>query len=691
MSGPVVVPAFPKGAEQAVGAGGYGRRRRQWDRAIFNEGSYYLPYCEAVMAELQTRMRSIQVPNTSFSTQSNEDTIKDGTEDANHNGKIDGDNGDGKYQDTETWTETNPNSWDTDQDSIRDQIEKQYGYNPLSDDTDSDGLNDTQEDKNSNGNLDAGETDPLEMDSDGDGLLDPQELNGWTVVITYEATGEIKEKTEVTSNPRKIDSDSDGLTDYQEYTNATNPNKSDSDGDGKTDEEEIEGDFNSTATGIDGEPPEIWQFECYYEEKYADLGLIKIPSGGLKVKVKVGVKDIFGISYINIAIRGLEDRRYNTGNIQNISHTFEWSISSVDQYKRVLFKGFKINVSAKDRNGNIGFKKDDLPSISKMLVDFFIGSMKAISKFIKDLVSGIFTWIYDTVSNMINGIIQQIVKIKNEILNGIYSAIDPFVNYINTGMTDDSLLMDGINKLFSILFNSVFAIVVTSLFTAINVIAIIVAGVSFGTTEIVLLIIDLIITLISVLLLVSNKNEDEPLFNIPKFFNSFLGIKVDTSESSKGGFMDIIGNIMVVALTICSYILIYFSSLELGGLLSSLNGGDPSQFKWTGKSIGLFLLGLIFSLISIFFSIVALDSLNQAIQYKDNSNQMANSNYDLSKTRMIICLTISAIALFLAFITNLYSIIIKCASGIGKTINNVLTATSFGTIIFIGLSAAILL
>jgi len=54
----VSICGVPEGAEQAVGVGGYGRRRRPgW--AVVNEGSYFLPYCEAVMADLRIRMCSI--------------------------------------------------------------------------------------------------------------------------------------------------------------------------------------------------------------------------------------------------------------------------------------------------------------------------------------------------------------------------------------------------------------------------------------------------------------------------------------------------------------------------------------------------------------------------------------------------------------------------------------------------------
>jgi hypothetical protein len=48
---------------------------------------------------------------------------------------------------------------------------------PLNPDTDGDGALDGQEDANHNGVVDAGEADPLDFDSDNDGLTDGYEIN----------------------------------------------------------------------------------------------------------------------------------------------------------------------------------------------------------------------------------------------------------------------------------------------------------------------------------------------------------------------------------------------------------------------------------------------------------------------------------------------------------------------------------
>jgi hypothetical protein len=114
---------------------------------------------------------------------SDADLLKDGTEDANHNGAFDA-------------GETNPNDADTDDDVLTDGCEVLGANptNPLVADSDGDGLTDGQEDANHNCAREATETDPNNPDSDADGLNDGIE-------VTYG------------TNPLNPDSDGDGIPD----------------------------------------------------------------------------------------------------------------------------------------------------------------------------------------------------------------------------------------------------------------------------------------------------------------------------------------------------------------------------------------------------------------------------------------------------------------------------------------------
>ncbi len=81
--------------------------------------------------------------------------------------------GDGANNMLEKMSGTDPNNPDTDGDGISDGQELfVLRTNPLTFDSDSDGLPDGLEDKNQNGKLDSGETDPNNADTNRDGLCD---------------------------------------------------------------------------------------------------------------------------------------------------------------------------------------------------------------------------------------------------------------------------------------------------------------------------------------------------------------------------------------------------------------------------------------------------------------------------------------------------------------------------------------
>jgi hypothetical protein len=108
-----------------------------------------------------------------------------------------------------------PSGGDSDADNLPDDLEAQYGSDPLNPDFDGDGIADGDE-VNTYG------TNPTSNDSDGDGLLDGEEV------------------FQFGTDPGSVDSDRDGLTDSEEiYNYGTGALVLDTDGDGVPDGEEI--------------------------------------------------------------------------------------------------------------------------------------------------------------------------------------------------------------------------------------------------------------------------------------------------------------------------------------------------------------------------------------------------------------------------------------------------------------------
>jgi len=133
---------------------------------------------------------------------------------------------------------SSPTDWDGD--GIPNTVEDKNGNgivdvgetDPHDADTDGDGIDDGVEDANQNGQVDDGESDPLDPDTDGDGIDDGlEDKNGNGVVDEGE------------TSPVAVDSDGDGLDDGFEDTNTngqvddgeTDPSKADTDGDGLDD------------------------------------------------------------------------------------------------------------------------------------------------------------------------------------------------------------------------------------------------------------------------------------------------------------------------------------------------------------------------------------------------------------------------------------------------------------------------
>ena len=159
--------------------------------------------------------------------------------------------GDGLNDDVEADFGTDPLDPDTDGDGLWDGLELGMvgdrdplsTTDPLEPDSDGDGLDDGLEDVDGDGAVGPLEVDPTLADSDRDGLLDGEEdadHDGWM--------GSVDDETD----PRLADSDGDNLRDGREREIGTSPLDLDSDGDTIRDDHEVSG-RGSEAADSDGD------------------------------------------------------------------------------------------------------------------------------------------------------------------------------------------------------------------------------------------------------------------------------------------------------------------------------------------------------------------------------------------------------------------------------------------------------
>ena len=263
---------------------------------IWTDIAYNLQPCKTKTGGTMTNCRETWQPDEEPESTTNprdidtdSDTLEDGEEDSNANGKLDSSetaadladtdgggrsdaeelftdstdprnpdddindgDGDGLYDHMEEEIGTDPNDADTDDDGLNDGDEQTIHFtDPLDADTDNDGLTDFNEiwginecewispltgvqcDYNEDGlvnELDG--TDPLEEDTDGGGTID-----GWEIEL--DNTNPLKDATDDLPADER-DTDNDGLSDLEEQTiYFTDMNNNDTDGDGLSDGDEV--------------------------------------------------------------------------------------------------------------------------------------------------------------------------------------------------------------------------------------------------------------------------------------------------------------------------------------------------------------------------------------------------------------------------------------------------------------------
>lgn len=104
-------------------------------------------------------------------------------------------------------------------------------------DANTDGIVDNWQDKNGDGEINAGDIVAGFLDNDFDGLQDSRESLGWPVTI--EDRNYVETTYFVSSDPLKADTDGDGLNDFFEFSELTDPRNADSDADSLSDYREV--------------------------------------------------------------------------------------------------------------------------------------------------------------------------------------------------------------------------------------------------------------------------------------------------------------------------------------------------------------------------------------------------------------------------------------------------------------------
>ncbi len=394
---------------------------------------------------------------------SDDDGILDGVEDADHNGAIDGDlDRDYVWDFDETWFETSPRDDDSDGDGLFDGDNGSLQQGEYAEDTDNDGIVDSDEtdpikfDSDGDGIGDGEELipgedgyvcDPTKLDTDGDGLTDGQEIKGWSVAIYKEATGEmIGDPWDVTSDPNDQDTDNDLLGDYEEFQHSSDPNNTDTDGDSIGDYAESCSSKNSI-TGFDGIAPSLT----------IDINTVKKSFGRYHMRITIWSSDMAGIDKVRICVRGIKSKTWQMYG----ESSGEKTLSFQKDWGRDLGDGYKILAQTWDVNGNFGEAKKEVPGITKRIVDFVMEIVEVIKEAVKALVNLFIDWIWKAIQAMMDVVLKPIKDMINNYVRGVGDALVKSAADGNSDRVGKALfgsfynILKGISNIFKAVFNIV--------------------------------------------------------------------------------------------------------------------------------------------------------------------------------------------------------------------------------------------
>lgn len=218
---------------------------------------------------------------------------------------------------------------------------------------------------------------------------------------------------------------------------------------------------------------------------------------GVNLELKVTVQDDFGVRWVNVWVSKLGEKKIHFGDEQEVTRTFKFDIGA-GAADRFLYKGFDINVTAMDRNENLGYKEAEMPGIVNMVLNALLGALLAYVKFILELVSSMLNWIFDFITNILNVVIETVQQGFSNIFSGLMDKITGIYDNCFEGVKEEGEDRDNdFNPFLKSLITGDFFLIVCLLVSTFQLITtLIVTGISFGMSSIISLVIGIIIPIL---------------------------------------------------------------------------------------------------------------------------------------------------------------------------------------------------
>jgi len=93
------------------------------------------------------------------------------------------------------------------------------------------------------------------------------------------------------------------------------------------------------------------------------------------VNIYVSAADVFGLEWMNVHLQDCGDKKVVTGDVTSINSAhFEFTLS-VEKAVSSLFNSFAVNITASDQNQNVGYRNEEVASITEIVTSNIIGKL----------------------------------------------------------------------------------------------------------------------------------------------------------------------------------------------------------------------------------------------------------------------------------------------------------------------------
>jgi hypothetical protein len=128
-------------------------------------------------------------------------------------------------------------------------------------------------------------------------------------------------------------------------------------------------------------------------------------------------------------VKGIDKKKMQIGDKDNPVTDKTVSMTFDTDWKKSLFSGYDLNITAADVNDNVGYLEEHIPSVLEAFIMALLDALKSLAEFIMELASAAIQWIWDAINLMMSRVIDPIV-------DSFTSYFISFTSAMNSGCSE---------------------------------------------------------------------------------------------------------------------------------------------------------------------------------------------------------------------------------------------------------------